>query len=386
LKVIKRTYSATEAKTHLDGGDICFAEVLPTSLQHFVVITRYDGDRYWMLDPWKCKEGWLDETYTGVESWRLIKPVTAPPVVSPKNLIGMHLQTMTGGWDEYTSNVRPPVMKVLASMQDVLGIKRHSPETRVVWRHVTNAYGDTLECPIPMQGARNWVDKFRDSLYEVCNDMTQEFPGLNEPYFYVESLNEVYPSQNQAHVLRAANFDIAFIDALKETGLPVKPAVFCAAVGNPHESEYDLLVPLAKKCADDNGMMGLHDYWFANPNESGLESWWKYHAGRWTEIDKVFVNNGIYVDWYSGEAGAVGSADGYHLLANAGWKDPTCYNGDWNRYLADIVKFNQLAQTWNSSHGNRFKGITLFTTGSDYTGWFEFQLHENEMRDIANNI
>jgi len=293
---------------------------------------------------------------------------------------------MTGGWDTFTHTVKPPVMKVLASMQDVAGIKRQCIDTAVVWRHVTNAYGDTLECPDPMEGARNWVDKFRDSLYEVCTQLYHEFPGLAEPYFYVESLNEVYPSLNEAHVLRAANFDIAFIDALKETGLPLKPVVFCAAVGNPHESEYELLVPLARKCQANDGLMGYHNYWFANPNESGLESWWKYHAGRWTEIDKVFVENGVYVRWYGGESGAVGSATGHGLLPNDGWKSHTCYGGDWNRYLTDILKMNQMISDWNKTHGNRYLGSVLFTTGEPYCGWPWFQIQGDETRSLIEEL
>jgi len=148
-------------------------------------------------------------------------------------------------------------MKVF-SMHDVAGIKRVSPHTVVIYRYFTNDYHDTLENPDPYRGAEKWIDKFRDSLYEICNQMASEFPDLAEPYFYVESLNEVYPSLNAPLVTRAANFDIAFIDVLAETGLPVKPAVFTAAVGNPHESEYELLVPLARRCEEAGGMMGYH--------------------------------------------------------------------------------------------------------------------------------
>jgi len=199
-------------------------------------------------------------------------------------------------------------------------------------------------------------------------------------------LNEVYPSKNATLVKRAADFDIAFIDALAEVGLPIAAAVFCAAVGNPHETEYNLLVPLARKCEATGSIFGYHSYWFANPNESGLESWWKYHAGRWTEIDKVFVRNSIYVKWYGGESGAVGSRDGYALLPNDGWKSKECYDGDWNRYLTDIVKNNELIAQWNATHNNRYLGFVLFTTGAGYTGWPSFQIQEGEMHDIATTL
>jgi len=159
--------------------------------------------------------------------------------------------------------------------------------------------------------------------------------------------------------------------------------VFCAAVGNPHESEYELLVPLARKAMESDSLFGYHNYWFANPNESGLKHWWKYHAGRWTEMDKVFVQNGVYVKWYGGESGAVGSPDGYSLLPNDGWKSHECYGGNWGRYLTDITKINQTITNWNETHGNRYLGSVLFTTGEPYCGWPSFQLSGDEMRDIA---
>lgn len=385
LKVLGKTTSNDKARAHLDKGKVCFAEVSPTSYLHFVMVTKYEGHRFWMLDPYKRVEGWIDDYYAGVDGWRLIDrdvAVEEPPPRTTQGHIGLHLQTMAVGWDAYVGELRPPVAKVLASMHDVLGVKRACPDTAVVFRHVHNAYGDTLECPDPMRGARNWVDKFRSGLCEMCNQIAQEFPSLKAPYAYVESVNECMPSLNEAHVKRNVNFDIAFCDALAETGLPVAPAVFCAAVGNPHESEYDLLVPLARKCEQAGGMMGYHGYWYANQRESGLESWWKYHAGRWQEMDKVFVANGVYVRWYGGESGAVGSSDGHHLLANAGWKAPECYGGDWARYLADILECDRLTREWNRTHGDRYLGAVLFTTGAEYTGWAEFQIQEPQMRAI----
>jgi len=61
------------------------------------MVTKYEADsqdshgsedgqywRYWMYDPWKNFEGWLDEKYTGVESWRLItRTVPSPPPLPP---------------------------------------------------------------------------------------------------------------------------------------------------------------------------------------------------------------------------------------------------------------------------------------------------------------
>lgn len=367
--------TTAEADAWLDAGNCAMIEVQPSTLQHFVLaIGRMaDGD-YIVANPWTGEVGPLADMYDGVESWRKLEPVGTPPeppTPDTRTRIGLHLQTMTGGWDTFTAALQPAVGKVLASMQDVAGIKRHSIDTAVVWRHVTNDYGDTLEHPDPAQGARNWVDKFRDSLYQVCDDLAAEFPGLTEPLFYVESLNEVYPSLNAPLVQRAANFDLAFIEELENLGLPVKPVVFCAAVGNPHESEYHLLVPLARRCAEVGGLMGYHNYWRAIDGQSLLASEWEHYGGRWQEMDRVFVANGVHVRWYGGESGA-------YATAHDGWKSPLCYNGNWDKYQADIVEMQRRIREWNSTHGGRFVGSVLFTTGESYTGWDNFQIRGDE--------
>jgi len=287
----------------------------------------------------------------------------------------------------------------------------------------------------PMTGARVWIDKCRDSLYTICNRIAQEFPHLPEPYIGFESLNEVYPSLNAAHVQRAAIFDGAFIEALVETGLPIRPIVFCAAVGNPHESEYPLLVPLARDCAAADGWFGYHAYWLGNPDYGGPGHLWPYLSGRWTEMDKLFTQHDAYVTWYSGECGVVGgrssegeaglsasafcppnaelraglrdnpdvpyliytglhteeirhralaNGDWVSLWANAGWKDNECYQGNWTRYLADILEWDRRVREWNLLHGDRFVCGTLFTTGDErYTGWAEFQVQQREMEAIV---
>lgn len=90
LEVLKSTKSVVEAKAHLDSGGICFVEVLPTSMEHFVMVTRYEGNRYWMYDPLKPVEGWLDEHYQGAESWRLIRSAVTPPVTNLPHIYGVH--------------------------------------------------------------------------------------------------------------------------------------------------------------------------------------------------------------------------------------------------------------------------------------------------------
>jgi len=132
--------------------------------------------------------------------------------------------------------------------------------------------------------------------------------------------------------------------------------------------------------------MGYHNYWFANPNISGLTSWWEWHAGRWVYIDKYLVSRGIHCKWYGGESGAVGSPDGYSLLPNDGWMSGECYDGNWTRYFSDILECDRKIFEWNITHGDRYLGFVLFTTGANFTGWANFQIREAQMRDIKQKL
>jgi hypothetical protein len=378
LEVVCSTVNDLIARAHLDDGGVCFAEVSPVSLQHFVMVTRYEGNRFWMYDPWKRVACWLDEKYTGVDSWRLVQPVEAPPIPPPQgqgNTVSLHLQSMDVGWDTYLRDAKPNVVKVLASMHDVVGVKRVSPETIVVWRHVDNNYNGILDAADPHVGARRWIAKFKDSLYARCAEIERDCPNVKPPYFYVESINEVYPSQNAAAVTRAANFDIAFIEELDALNLPIKAVVFTAGIGNPHESEYPLLVPLARVAERYGSLFGYHNYFWVNHSESHLDYAWQWHAGRWTEMDKVFVQHGVHVTWFGAESGA-------HFSCVDGWRAPTCFDGNWDAYEANLIHLRNKIAVWNASHDNRFLGLVLFSTGLGL-GWDSWHIGHVEMEKLA---
>jgi len=92
LEVVDSVTSAEQARSWLSAGYICFAEVLPKTLQHFVMVTEYRGDKFWMLDSWKNVEGWVSDHYPGVESWRLIRRYEEPepPEPAPTVLVGFN--------------------------------------------------------------------------------------------------------------------------------------------------------------------------------------------------------------------------------------------------------------------------------------------------------
>jgi len=125
--------------------------------------------------------------------------------------------------------------------------------------------------------------------------------------------------------------------------------------------------------------MGLHLYWWANQHESGLKSWWRWHAGRYQEVDKVLVKHGVHVDWLCGESGVVQSDDGHHLNPVSGWRDILT----WQRYMGELLMVNQWDNEWNKTHEGRFKSRDVFTTCAHFCNWEPFRVTQTEWEAIA---
>jgi hypothetical protein len=144
----------------------------------------------------------------------------------------------------------------------------------------------------------------------------------------VESLNETYACFDP-RLPWMVEFDREFIRQLKQAEPRVGAAVFCAPVGNPHESEFSLLTPLAIDVSEAGpwAAMGYHAYWYGNRDESGMtREHWPYLQGRWDEMDRVFRAAGAYPRWFFGESGVVGgrsldspSTSAISLMAAEDW-------------------------------------------------------------------
>lgn len=98
LKVLKKTYYLHEALAHLDTGGGVFIQVYLGAQKHFVLGTRHEGSRIWIYDPYKNVEGFLDEYYPRVDSYRLVAPVSMVPT-PVKFLRGLH-DRAGGDWLE----------------------------------------------------------------------------------------------------------------------------------------------------------------------------------------------------------------------------------------------------------------------------------------------
>ena len=248
-----------------------------------------------------------------------------------------------------------------------------NPDTTVIFRHYTP--NQNLD-----SDPHDYIDQFSAGLWEQINRIRRERPDIKTPYFYAESFNEMYPSLNRPAVQKAANYDIRFAEALwGEFGEYVAPALFCAAIGNPHESEYDIILDVAKAAVAYKGLMGYHNYWRGAFGETGILTDWKYHSGRWQGMDDYFKKYKVYTRWYGGEGGVV---FGMPFLASLGWKHADVYNNNWNLYFNDIKILEAKVTAWNKENGNRFIGTVLFTTGAPYTGWEWFQVLPPEIQQL----
>lgn len=369
LEIVKRTTSELEVCNWLAQGGVCFAEVLPTSLEHFVLVTRYAEGRYWMLDSWRNVESWLDEHYAGVESWRLVRKYQTPiPPPSNEQLISLHLQKRVSHDIEFVAAVRPAVVKTVLNMEFGQWIKTASPDTLVIYRQWVQDQGQYWSDDDPNRGARRYLQTFLDSLQRNADVID-----------YVESLNETIATGDFDGIQRTVAFDVAFCEELeKAMGDSVRPLILTAAVGNPqHGDETRLLVPAARACVEYGGALGYHSYWLTTiDGYDSLVTDWEHFAGRALESwDPIFRAEGIYPQYIFGECGA-------YATAHAGWKHEACLGGDLGKYLEQILYFRAKLDEWNAAHGGRCLGSTFFTSGGG-SMWASFDLAGDDLRRLA---
>jgi hypothetical protein len=184
----------------------------------------------------------------------------------------------------------------------------------------------------------------------------------------IESFNEVIGTYDP-ETPYAVEFDCHFADLVdEEFGDQVKAGFLTVAIGNPHESEVEKLLPAAQTAHEGGHYIAYHSYWTANGQREFLRDHWPYHAGRWTEWDVVFNDHGYYPQYYFGEGGIVYAPDqpGTDFRSGQGWK--SC--GDFPNYLRQLEAFQNLMTDWNRDHQNRAVGLTIFTYGG--WGWEDF--------------
>ncbi len=299
------------------------------------------------------------------------EPEPEPVVTFNPRSLSLHLQTMVAGAQEYVRDCKPSCVKRVQGAQDLITLHNLNPSTLCVYR----AYP---ESGTPVEHVSNNLA----TLQQVCD------AGVE---LYFEGPNEVYGSDRTSNT-NWRNWELEFIQRLAAAEPRCKPVVFCAAVGNPPEDQYDLLVSLAQAATAAGGLMGYHGYWGTNPTWCSLDDyqthgcWLQY---RWEMMDDYLTARGVYPRWFLGETGAVEgtplTTGDYQFGPFNGWLSSTCLGGDWMRYLAQVEQFAQHIYDWNLTHGGRCVGGTLFTSGQG-TGWEWFQIQAEQMAAVRNML
>ena len=360
-----------------DGGDHL----------HFGVSTEpvereYAGWPYW-IDPVEWLKRFISPEIVDASIARGNVPVPPPTPEPPisnilrsNNLIGLHSGFQKQGWDEYLINAKPTTQKVF-SLGFAIEAKTLAPEALVIYRKFVS---QGLSSDFKTQ-AKWLVDVYSEEVMVTARNM-----GISEEKVlsYVdvfESMNETVPSLNRPEIEKAVALDYWFAEYLDERyGTHIKPGLLTVAIGNPHETEVELLLPAVEQVVKYEGFVGYHSYWSASESRSFLTEHWKFHAGRWAQWDIVFNKHGLYPKYYFGEGGIVYAPDGLNFNSGRGWR--SC--GSIEDYIKDLDTFNTLVLEWNKAHNNRAYGLNIFCFGS--WGWENFEMGIGDLKLVEEHF
>lgn len=313
-----------------------------------VITTQCPGDS------WPFKPGW----------GKAADGAPAPYMLKSPNAIGLHVMQSCPAVDTYIREAHPRVVKVF-SAGEAAHYKALWPQIITVWRKHTYEDYSYVNAPDQRAAANRWID-----LYEA-EGLGQHLGSID----VIESVNETIGTFTGDQIHRSVAFDRIFLEELHRRFPTVAGEVLTIPVGNPHETEFVHLLPAVEAACRYKGFVGYHAYWTAHPGKNWLAEKWRWHAGRWTEMDRVFNAYGYYPWYIFSECGIVynPSGQGDDMTSSMGWKN--C--GDFPTYLAQIQDFQKMLAAWNAEHQNRAIGGTLFTVGGD--GWHNFWIGNGDL-------
>lgn len=342
---------------------------------------------YWTQpNSWNGNElsEFFNQFYPGVNLSRVNlydeTPIIPPPSTNhrkpyTKNMIGLHSGYPKNKWDEYLTQAKPALVKTF-SCGFAEDARKKALEALVIWRKHSDDY---VDCVAPIeQNATKLLDYYSAEIRSAAQNTGRTESQLIDSLqgVVIESLNEKIPTHNYNQTSRAVSFDVAFANQLKARyGGKLVPGVLTVAIGNPYHTEDEIswLLPAVEAAINAGGYVAYHGYWSANEQRSFLEEKWQWHAGRWTEWDKVFTAHNLYPSYYLGECGVVYASDGENFNSGKGWK--SC--GGIERYLTDMDTFNRLVNQWNHVNNYRCFGGTIFGYGN--WGWDNFEIGEGDL-------
>ncbi len=268
-------------------------------------------------------------------------------------------------------------------------VKAASPNTDVIYRSWADKSGQGRWMQMALEGkaeqaANEYIDSWIDSVRAYM------------PNGACESLNEEYPTGNLTKMHGIVEFDMAFIVAMARRLPNHRAVVFTAAVGNPGWNELDQLLPLAELAERHNAAFGYHGYHPVKDKVSGVElTSAKTHLHlRFDGIDGFLLSRGHTVDWFIGEAGAMGvqvldppPGDNWGMSVVNGWKSSVVWDGNLDSYISDLAHLDLgLANTRVAREG-RLLGVSIFTSRpGDDPAWHKFNMIDEAARRLGNLI
>jgi hypothetical protein len=296
------------------------------------------------------------------------------------NFVGLQHAFQKQNWDHYVRDASPTVTKCFEISATVIA-KKLQPQMLSVWRKFVDMWETAHMLNDGRVGAQRLLDQYTGDINAYSQSEGISVQEVLAHLDVCESLNETIPSNNATVINMAVDFDCYFSEALHARyGTLVKAGLLNVAIGNPLESEVDLLLPCAKKSHELGDLLGYHGYWASNEHQTWMIDLWNVHSGRWQEWDKVFVSNGYYPTYYLGECGIVYSTDGSWLNPQRGWK--SC--GDIENYIEQIIDFNELLDIWNAANQGRCYGGTIFIYGG--WGWEDYDIGVGDLALLTDTM
>lgn len=305
-----------------------------------------------------------------------------PPVINPpepiahpsRNFVGLQHYAAPRDWDKYVAEAHPVATKFFFGGTAIQG-KQAFPEMLTVWRKFVSAgttgrmiEGNRWETSLEL------LDEYSAEIRTISSQTGMSEEEIVDHIDVLESLNETMPSLNYQAILKSVEFDYYYAQHVFDRyGYDIKSGLLNVAIGNPHETEVEMLLPCAQMSHEGKSVLEYHGYWGADENMDYMEVYWPYHAGRAFEWDKIFTARGLFPTYVLSETGIVYLMDNGAFDPYSGWKQ--C--GDFPNYIAQLERFNARILAWNQQNQGRCYGGTVFIHG--HGGWSNFDFAHGDL-------
>ncbi len=374
---VNRAYTAAELADLLADGWL--VGLMRADGKHFVYLESIEGDApLHIIDPWDGqRKTWTMARVGGIRA-ALIRgttPEPEPPATFNPRVLTLHLQSGVEAMQRFVTTCKPAGIKTVLNAEMIPTLAALNPGMRCVYRGMD-------ESEDPQAFIRMHIDTLR-TVADQCQ--ARGLPLIDGHYFWFELWNEVYGFDREPNIMWRDR-ELAAVRYLAELEPRVGTVAFNAGVGNIHPPNFDVLVPLAQAIQDTGGMFGLHSYFGVTPTRCTMDNY--QDEGRWLEsrfemTDDYLTARGIRVNWFLSEGGAIYYQPPTNMpYSSDGWRHPNCLNGNWLQYLARLEQLAQHLYQWNTTHGGRCKGYSLFTSGS-FNSWKYFELGSAEIDGVA---